>query len=481
MNKKPQWRIRNATTVLLAWTMTVATIISAGAQGGDVIDLGNRRELFVDDYLIDKMNGLELRLATPVLAQRSTRPPPRSSVYSTIVEVDGIYHYYTRGNVHQGERDDLYKYAYYYYRSEDGLNWEKSDLGLFPRFGAGHENMILEPHDPITHNFSPFYDTRHGVPDDERFKGLGGGGKSWSAGTGLYGLVSADGVHWRRLQEAPVIPEGKTSEHYFDSQPAAFWSETEQCYVCYYRTWLPKVEGRRGIRSVSRSVSKDFVNWSEGVLYPVNEEDEQFYTNATFSYFRAHHIYLTTALRYIPWSGGDIHRYPSDVILLSARGEAGYVRTFQEAFIRPGRNSDRWRWPNPVSGSPTLGLLQTAEDELSLYIHDQRYTLRMDGFASLHAGAGYGEMVTKPLRFEGNQLEINMATSAAGRIRIEILDAEGNPFQSFALDDMRAIVGDEIAHTVVWKDSGDLGELRGKEVRLRFQMRDSDLYSIRFR
>lgn len=447
----------------------------------EVIYLGQRRELFVDDQLIDQMRNLELRVAAPVPAPLSKAPPPRSSVYSTIISADSIYHYYTRGDVHSDNRKASYQYAYYYYRSRDGLHWEKPDLNLFPKHGAAHSNMILEPRDAITHNFSPFYDTRLGVPAGERFKGLGGGGKTWSADSGLHALASADGIHWRLMQEAPVIPEGKTSEHYFDSQPVVFWSEEEKLYVCYYRTWLPKVAGRRGVRSFSRSTSKDFIHWTEGVPQPHPNPDEQIYTNPAFAYFRAPHIYLAFPLRYLPWSGGDIHRYPSDVILLSARSGGPFQRTFEEAFIRPGRDPQRWRWPNPISSSLTLGMIQTAEDELSLYVRDQRYTLRLDGFASLHAGGAYGEMITKRLRFDGTRMEINLATSAAGRIHIAILDADGGAIPGFGLEDMAPIADDQISRIVTWKDKRSLDPLRGRVVRLQFKMRDADLYALQFK
>jgi len=447
----------------------------------EVLDLGQRRELFVDDHLIDQMQDLELRLAAPLPVPLSEAPPPRSSVYSTIIEANGIYHYYTRGNVHSGERKDIYQHAYFYYRSRDGLHWEKPELNLFPKHGAAHSNMILEPRDAITHNFSPFYDTRPGVAAEERFKGLGGGGKTWSTDSGLHALASADGIHWRMMREAPVIPEGKTSEHYFDSQPVVFWSEVEKLYVCYFRTWLPKVEGRRGVRSFSRSTSKDFIYWTEAVQQPHPNTDEQIYTNPAFSYFRAPHIYLAFPLRYLPWAGGDIHRYSSDVVLLSARAGGDFERTFEEAFIRPGRDPQRWRWPNPISSSLTLGMIQTAEDELSLYIQDQRYTLRLDGFASLHAGGAYGEMTTRRLRFDGTRMEINLATSAAGRIHIAILDADGGAIPGFGHEDMAPIVGDEIARTVTRKNKPDLAVLRGRVVRLHFKMRDADLYALQFK
>jgi len=64
----------------------------------------------------------------------------------------------------------------------------------------------------------------------------------------------------------------------------------------------------------------------------------------------------------------------------------------------------------------------------------ERMTLRTDGFASLRARYSGGEVLTKPLKFEGSNLVLNFATSAAGSIRLEIQDANGNPLPGFALE-----------------------------------------------
>ena len=77
----------------------------------------------------------------------------------------------------------------------------------------------------------------------QRFKALGGNERS-----GLIAYVSPDGLRWSRLQEDAVL---RGTE--FDSQNVAFWSDHEQCYVCYMRSWTG--DGYSGIRTVSRSTS----------------------------------------------------------------------------------------------------------------------------------------------------------------------------------------------------------------------------------
>ena len=61
------------------------------------------------------------------------------------------------------------------------------------------------------------------------------------------------------------------------------------------------------------------------------------------------------------------------------------------------------------------------------------------------------------------------------------MDIYGNPLKGFGITDSAEIYGDEIEHRVTWKDKSDLNKLAGKTVRLRFLLRDADLYSIRFR
>ena len=141
--------------------------------------------------------------------------------------------------------------------------------------------------------------------------------------------------------------------------------------------------------------------------------------------------------------------------------------------------------------------MATAEDEISLYVerhrssptnHLQRLVLRTDGFVSVRSGYPGGEMITKPLIFQDDNLILNFATSAAGSLRLEIQDASGAPLPGFALEDSPLIWGNEIEQTVRWernhaKATSDkpLARIAGRPVRLRFVMKDADLYSLRFK
>jgi hypothetical protein len=165
-----------------------------------------------------------------------------------------------------------------------------------------------------------------------------------------------------------------------------------------------------------------------------------------------------------------------------------------ESFIRPGiQRPGSWFYGDNYQNwgiVETRSHLQGAPNELSFYVSEagrqengnrlRRYTLRIDGFVSVNAPLAGGELVTKPLRFEGNQLEINFSTSAAGSVRVEIQDANGDPIPGFTLADCNEQFGDEIDRVVSWKQGTDLSALSGKPLRLRVELKDADLYSFQF-
>ena len=92
-----------------------------------------------------------------------------------------------------------------------------------------------------------------------------------------------------------------------------------------------------------------------------------------------------------------------------------------------------------------------------------------------------GEIVTKPIIFDGGNLALNFATSGAGGVRVELQEADGTPVEGYTLDDCPEIYGDHLRFVVRWRTrGGDLRELARRPVRLRFVLRDADLYSYQF-
>lgn len=435
------------------------TAIGAAATASKICDIGSRRELFVDPFLIARLENTSLKLHEPQLASPMSEPADNLE-YGTVIKDGDLFRLYTRdgrGAKFDGDASEVIRYC----ESRDGIHWTKPTLGLFEIDGSMENNVILhEP--PFCHNFSPMLDARLGVPADERFKALAGTVK-----TGLVAFVSGDGIHWRKLKTEPVITY--TKEYAFDSQNVSFWSESEQCYVCYFRHFLDKQ-----LRSICRTTSQDFVTWTEPVPLKPNFPGEHLYTSLTHPYFRAPHIYVATPTRFHPSRGES-----TDILFMTARGAAPYDRTFREVFIRPGLDPARW---GNRSNYAALNVVPTGPTEMSIYTTPfRRFVLRLDGFASIHCGADPGEMLTKPFRFAGRELEINYSTSAAGSVRVELQDTEGKPHTGFAVDDCPEIIGDEIARIVRWKNGSDVSRLAGQPVQLRFVLRDAELYALQFR
>jgi hypothetical protein len=64
---------------------------------------------------------------------------------------------------------------------------------------------------------------------------------------------------------------------------------------------------------------------------------------------------------------------------------------------------------------------------------------------------------------------------------MEIQDDKAQPIAGFRMEECPAIYGDEIERRVTWNSGSDVSLLAGKPVRLRFRLKDADLYSFRFR
>lgn len=477
-----------------------AALFAGTVSGSTPVAIGDRLELFVDHHLIERLDNVRLELGTPVERENLLRfdepwEGPTSGAYVTVLQDGDRYRMYYRGGRHDatGKREKDTEVTCYA-ESRDGIRWEKPRLGLHA-FAGSTANNIVYPAEArrIAHNFAAFVDHRPGVPASERYKAVGGGERK------LYRLVSADGVNWRDFAPEPIF-----DGYALDTMNVPLWSPAEQVYAIYLRTstggGTPEKPKFSGVRTISRSVSKDFVTWSKPEPMSFGDTPpEHLYTNATQPYFRAPHILIALPLRFVPdrqvvsqaemeaWGVDRNQRNAAgDAVLLTSRGGTVYDRTFMESFMRPGLDPKRWTARNNF---PALGVVPTGADEMSLYVcshytlpdyHLRRYTLRTDGFASARAGAAGGVLETKLLTFTGHSLVLNCSTSAAGGIRLELLDADGRPFPGFDVAASETIVGDSIARTVRWKKNPSLAALAGRPVKLRFHLKDADLYSFRF-
>jgi hypothetical protein len=435
--------------------------------------IGSFPELFVDKHRIARLEGVELRLHSPRpagAAVRFDRPwEGPASAYVTVLRDESRYRMYYRG-WNESEGRDYTCYA----ESPDGVVWSKPDLGLVEFHGSKANNIAWDG--VGVHNFTPFRDANPSATPEERYKAIGRGIEQTQT---LHAFSSPDGIHWKPISDKPVFSDGK-----FDSQNLAFWDVRSGRYRCYFRTPY------EGVRGIGVTESDDFRTWEKPRLIVLDPPTpEHFYTNAITAYFRNPGYYLGFPKRFRP----DRKKLPehepegiSEAVFLSSRDGYAFDRVFMEAFIRPGLDRENW---GDRSTMPAWGLLPTGEAEMSLYYsqhyrfpsaHMERGVLRLDGIASAHAGYGGGELLTKPVRFQGGKLMLNYSTGAGGYVRVEARNRFGQPLPGFALDDAPELYGDAIAEEYRWKSGAEIGSAEGEPVQLRFLLKDADVYSYRF-
>lgn len=419
-----------------------------------VIDLGNKREMFLDEYLLDTLVGLELQLNTPQEVKSTNIP---NGYYQTIIKTDSLYRIYFRDNLsfwkgehYDGNPGEITKSVI----SRDGYHWQEEATLL----NDSIDNFIFyDP--PFSHNFTPFKDLN---PNTKyKYKALSGTNDT----DGLFYFVSNDGIKFKKYRNKPVIKHD-TAYYEFDSQNIAFWSQHENQYVCYFRRLI------NGLRSFSRTTSKDFENWSKPINIFPNLEGEHLYTSGIQPYFRAPHIYIGLSTRFFPKNGNS-----TDIVLISSRDGVKFDRTFPEAIIRPGLKTERW---GNRSNYMTLNLVPLDENYMGIYARNTLFKIRMDGFSSIKSKSKEGFFVTKAFTFNGAHMEINYSTSAGGYIHIEILDENNNPLLNGNRYSSGKIIGDKIEGRVSWINSSDLSPIRNKTIKLRVTMKEADLYSFKF-
>ena len=467
---------------LLVVTLTLTVTFAAAASGAESIAIGSRRELLIDDFLLDKITNARLVLHRPVareLALVHDRPWEGStSAYHTVFQDGSIFRMYYRGSHYDRKlRKSTHAEMVCYARSTDGIHWTRPELGIVEFAGSKKNNIVWTG--VGAHDFAPFKDANPKCKPDEKYKAIGRGRG------GLYAFKSPDGIHWSRIGDKPVIARGA-----FDSQNLAFYDPLRGRYVEFHRGF------RNGVRDIMTCTSADFRKWTDPVWlsYPGSPR-EHLYTNQIAPYFRAPHIYMGFPKRFLPNRRGKVFGQPglSDGVFMTSRDGRAFKR-WTEAFVRPGPQKQRWVNRNNMTAwgiVVTKSAIDGAPDELSIYSTEhyyqepackiRRYTIRMDGFVSLQAPLSGGTALTKPITFKGKRLEINYATSAAGSVRIEIQGPGGKPLAGYAATDCKEIYGDEIDGSVAWKNGPDVSKLAGKPIRLRFVLKDADLYAFRFR
>ena len=497
------------------------------------IDVGNRKQLFLDQDLCESSEGVKLTMnpaqstgeviigvENPYGAEV---PELRIGSYSSVLKENGKVRMWWYYNVGSPEQMNYRRVCYG--ESEDGINFVKPELGLIEMGGTRANNAVIG--DPIQGSCVYVDPT---APPEARYKTQAKWGPFPDHGTILYFYESPDGLHWKKTHQLEIGA--------CDTQNVVFWDDAYERYVMYTREWVrhegpetdKKVVDPRNYRGVRRLESADLKTWeNESIVWKADRTDlatfktstgmppVDYYGACVYKYPEAGDFYIFLAQPFWHWKDRpeeDKWGYSPDpknmdkrVIRLAPSTmdvRLGYSRdgkTFKRAvdrgpFLRTGpdgRFDSRMVWvmPNPVE----------MDDEIWIYYvgtnrdHDKfvdpaasgllsgigRAVMRRDGFVSADADYSGGFLTTSPLTFAGGSLELNMDASAGGYIKVELLDESGKPIEGFSADEADALTGNSVRIPARWSSKGELGKLAGKPVQLRFRMRDVKLYAFRFK
>jgi len=450
----------------------------------DVIPIDVGRQIFVDDFLIEKTDlkrtyhAAEYWRGNPVLkpdrpweegTASQDHPAPTAMVFS-----DGVWF---------DPQDRLFKMWYMggycdstcYATSKDGIHWEKPKLDVVPGTNIvlkrGRDSstiwLDLNEKDPLR-RYKMFAYMR-----DEN-KGM------------LSIFFSNDGLHWGDC----VAASGALGD-----RSTVFFNPFRSVWVYGIRDYAPKTIGRFRRYWENPDVLVG-AKWDAG--------GPPFWVGAdTLDSQRADlktpcELYNLDAVAYESiiiglfsvWRGQPKDRAkPNEICIGFSRDGFHWQRPVHEAFIPVSEKYGDWNWGNVQSAG---GCCLVVGDKLHFYVSGRSgvagspasgvsatglATLRRDGFASMDADDVERTLTTRPVRFSGKHLFVN-ASIARGELRVEVIGPDGKGVADLTRDACSPVTGDGTRLAVRWKATADLSSAAGQDVRFRFHVRNGSLYSF---
>ena len=486
---------------------SVSVPFAVKMPAGEVIDVGDRKQLFMDDRFIESSSDVVLTVNPPrrdgniVLQMDQPWEQGRFvGVYSSVLQEHGLIRlwYDFRSSTPDGvyEFEDRVAYA----ESKDGVHFAKPVLGLHEVDGTTDNNIVMpgiiggcsiwiDPHAPSQHR----YKNQAKVYPAHKFR--------------MHS--SPDGLRWDLYAK---IDPGRGG---FDTQSIVFWDPSVERYVLYTRRWVePSGQPKAArYRTVRRLESDNLVDWdNENVVMeadatdlathetPTPQPPVDYYGAIVFRYEEAEDVYIMLAQAFWHWKERDARGLgPStfDVRLAVSRDGKSFQRTAgREPFMATGKagafdSRFVWAMPQPIRRGDELWIYYVGSNQDHDRVIDPaangkhltgigRAVLRLDGFVSLDAGYEGGDFTTPPMRFAGNRLELNVATSGGGSMRVELLDEDYHPLPGYSGEDATRLYGNSVRFPVRWRDTSDVSSLSKQPVRLRVRMQDCKLYAFQF-
>jgi hypothetical protein len=498
-------RARTIGVCCLAWHLVT---VAAAAEPAAALALGTQRRLTWDESLFSRCDGIQFQMAEPhragdicLKADRPWESWQIGGMLSVLHEGDRFRMWYgvTHG-VRNGE-----EYAIAYAESADGIHWTKPELGLVEYEGSTRNNLVVAYSSVIGQVF-----VDPNAADEDRYKMLAaiyplrdGDPKRY-----LTVLSSPDGLRWSK-PERNVVPSGQIA---LDTQSQAFWDRDLGKYLLYTR-----MAGRQ----VARSESADLLRFPDPVLVirPDDPVTADYYQSNVTKYDEAANAYF--ALVPVFYHPGDASGNPvgrDRALVVNYRGNPITVVAPDTIDVHLFTSNDSVAWQRRGDGRPFIGLgtdgafdsrqiytgvgYARVADEIWIYYSGfdvthcgclegddpfQQYlggigrvTLRVDGFIAATAGPAGAEVVTHPVTFSGDCLELNVDCGATGHVDVELQSVDGVPIPGFSLEDSDRVYHNNVGKRVAWQGRTDLASLAGKPVRLRLALRNARLYSFQF-
>ena len=497
----------------LSTSVCVLFVLFTGWAFGDdtpgSIQVGAQKRLTWDDSLLDKADGIRFEMHQPRRTGEKNligdKPWESWQIggMSSLLHENGKFRlwYGVSHGIRHGE-----EYAVAYAESQDGIHWTKPELGLVEYAGSKKNNLVVayssvigqvfvDPHAMAGEKYkmlAAIYPTKD--TDPKRYLTL---------------LSSPDGIVWSKA-ERNVVREGNFA---LDTQSQAYWDRDRKSYVLFTRMGPWRQVGR------SESVDPFAFPAPVNVMQPDEPVKADYYQAGVTKYEEAANAYFGLVPiffhpgdeRGTPIDGNppltinyvknpitvvapdtlDIHLFTSNnSIDWRRRGDhapflgLGVDGAFDSRSLYPGVGyavvgSEIWLYYSAYNCTHIESL--DGKDPFSKYLGAiTRATLRLDGFVSATAGHSGADIVTKPLVFSGDHLELNVDCSAGGQLNVELQSADGKPLPGYTLADSDRIYHNNIRKTVSWKGKSSVATLAGKPVRLRLVMRDCKLYAFQF-
>ena len=501
--------IRLALSIGVMMTLLFAAPHAAAADAEFMFPAGER-QLFLDDAGIAEMKNLERTMHQPAKKGAVIRPDLALG----------------EGNV-QGRtapawdpEKKLFKFwnlygppgmthAAGYYESKDGLHWYKPVVGQLKYRGSFQNNYMTVKiaGGRMVRPSRVVYDASDPDPA-RRFK-------TFLPNAGV--AVSPDGIRWKHLAGIPKVPSGDESNFSFDDKAHLFIATV-------------KHGGPYG-RSVHLSTSKDFRKWTKTkLIFHADKLDQELgrknikarLADPTLqqSYYKANprvyrvDVYNMGLFRYEGLYIGMPAMFHSTSPVLNYPNTDGF-HLVQAICSRDLQTWKRVGNRRPFIGPSRLGsgaydLTQIMPpsapvvrgDELWFYYWGGKYrgtfrwegkypkgkmimlpgfdpdggaiclgVLRRDGFISLDAAEEGGTVLTNPLKLPGDKLFVNV-DALTGELLVEVLNKNGEVLAASApIKD-----GDHRQIEVKWQ-KGNIADVQGQAVSLRFSLREARFYS----